>query len=145
MPDNPDASDSRPNSKKEKQALRSEIASVFKEDFALRDERDRDFDKFESLIAGISVGGDNKKTVSHASGSIATSQGTSQYASSQLRALYEKMSAGRTWNSASPSQWLLSSTIGNPNPEVGSNKTVDLDNAISAKLCMIWATCGGDK
>ena len=68
MPDNPDASDSRPNSKKEKQALCSEIASVFKEDFALCDERDRDFDKFESLIAGISVGGDKKKPASHASG-----------------------------------------------------------------------------
>ena len=45
-PDKPDASDTRPNSKKEKQAICSEIASVFKEQFALRDERGRDFDKF---------------------------------------------------------------------------------------------------
>ena len=95
-PGKPGASDIRPNSKKEKQALRSEIASVFKEQFALRDERGRDFDKFLSLISGISIGGNKKKSASHASGSIATTHGSAQDESSQLRALYEKMSASRT-------------------------------------------------
>ena len=55
------------------------------------------------------------------------------------------MCAGRTWNSAGPSQWSVSYTIGNANPDMGPNKTVDLDNAMSAKICMIWDTCGGDK
>ena len=93
-PDKPDASDTRPNYKKEKKALCSEIASVFKEQFVLRDERDRDFDKFGSLIAA--VGGDKKKSAIHASGSIATTHGSAQDESSQLRAFYEKMSSGRT-------------------------------------------------
>ena len=85
-PDNLDASDTRPNYNKEKQAIRSEIASVFKEQFALNDERDLDFDKFESIIASIFVGGDKKKPASHASGSIAAADGTAQDSSSQLRA-----------------------------------------------------------
>ena len=55
------------------------------------------------------------------------------------------MSAGRTWNSAGPSPWSVSSTIGKPNLGFGTNKIVDLDNSMSAKLCMIWVTCGGDK
>ena len=39
----------------------------------------------------------------------------------------------------------MSSTIGKSNQDVGPNHIMDLNNNISAKICMIWATCGRDK
>ena len=36
-------------------------------------------------------------------------------------------------------------TIGNLNQDVGKNQIVELDDNISAKICMIWATYGADK
>ena len=39
----------------------------------------------------------------------------------------------------------MSSTIGNSNQNVGPNHIVDLENAMSDKIYMIWATCSGDK
>ena len=44
--DKPDPPKTRPDSKKGKEARRSEIASVFQEQFVLRDEKERDFAKF---------------------------------------------------------------------------------------------------
>ena len=39
----------------------------------------------------------------------------------------------------------MSSTIGKYNQDVGKNQIVELDNNMSAKIGMIWDTCGGDK
>ena len=39
----------------------------------------------------------------------------------------------------------MSSTIGNSNEDVGPNNILDLDDTMSIKIYMIWATCGGDK
>ena len=56
IPDKPD----RPESNKEKQARRSEIESNFQEQFALRDENEREYAKFKILIAELSINGDKK-------------------------------------------------------------------------------------
>ena len=87
MPDKPDC----PDSKKEKQSCWSEISSVFQDHFVLRDEKERDYTKFKSLIAGLSANGDNKKTVSIDSGTD-----TVQYQTSELLALYQKTNTDRT-------------------------------------------------
>ena len=55
------------------------------------------------------------------------------------------MNDGLTLNLAGPSQWSVSSTIGKSNQDMGTNQIVDLDNNMSANICMIWATCSGDK
>ena len=39
----------------------------------------------------------------------------------------------------------MSSTIGKSNQDVGPNHIVDMEDAMSANICMIWDTCGGDK
>ena len=84
---NPDRTDSM----KEKQARCFEIASVLQEHFALRDEKERDYAKFKSLVAGFSVNGDKKKLAIISSGS-----GTVQYQTSELSVLYHNMNAGQT-------------------------------------------------
>ena len=110
IPDKPD----RPDSKKEKKSRCSEISPFFQGQLALSDEKERDYAKLKSLIAGLSSNGDKKKPTSIASGT-----GTVQDQTSESRDLYEKMNAGQTWNSAFPSQWSVSYTIGKSNKDVG--------------------------
>ena len=133
-----DTSNTRPDSKKENNARRSEIASAMKEQFALRDEQQQYYAKFESLIAGLLVNAEKKKPANIASGT-----GNVEDASAQLHALYNKMNAGR-WNSAGPSLMSVSSTFGESNLDAGSDQVTKLDDATSAKICMIWSTCGGE-
>ena len=101
-----ETSKTRHDSKKEKNDWRSEIASVMKEQFALRDEQQQDYDKFESFISGMSVNAEKKKPANIASGT-----GNVEDASAQLYALYKKMNAGRL-KSAGPSMRSVSSTFG---------------------------------
>ena len=63
IPGKPDeTSKTRPDAKKKNNARRSEITSVTKEQFALRNEQQQDYAKFESLTAGLSVNSEKKKT-----------------------------------------------------------------------------------
>ena len=39
----------------------------------------------------------------------------------------------------------MSSTIGQSNQYMGLSNTIQLDKRMSSVICMIWATCGGDK
>ena len=91
IPGKPDeTSKTRPDAKKKNNARRSEITSVMKEQFALRNEQQQDYAKFESLTAGLSVNSEKKKPANIASGT-----GNVEDASAQLHALYKKMNAGR--------------------------------------------------
>ena len=90
IPGNPDeTSKTRPDSKKEHNARQSEITSVIKEQFALRDEQQRYYAKFESLISGLLVNAEKKKPANISSGT-----GNVEDESAQLHALYKKMNAG---------------------------------------------------
>ena len=89
--DKPDPPKTHPDPKKEKQDRCSEIASVFQEQFALRDEKEWDYAKFKSLIDELSVNVDKKKPAR-----IANGAGTFQDKTYELCALYKKMNAGRT-------------------------------------------------
>ena len=64
MSDDPDPPKTHPDSKKEKQAGCSEIASIFQEQFALHYEKEHDYTKFKSLIAGLSVNDEKDKLAS---------------------------------------------------------------------------------
>ena len=68
-----------------------------KEQFALRDEQQQDYAKFESWTAGLSVNVEKKKPANIASGT-----GNVKDESAQLHSLYKKMNAV-SWNSAGPS------------------------------------------
>ena len=45
---------------------------------------------------------------------------------------------------AGPSLRSVSSTFGESNEDAGSDQVTKLDNAMYAKICIIWANCGGE-